>query len=694
MPNLVLSDDVLKRHHELDKRVQRDVYSAIVKFRDGNPGQHMEKLEGAKDPKIRTIRINDNHRGVVLAPDRGDDYVLLTVLPHDKANKYATSKRFTVNGVFGVLESRDQAALESAEPAPVDRAASEAGLFDQFKDAELRQLGIDDDVLTVVRPMTSQEQLDAAGNFLPRGQHSALTGLAAGYSKDEVWRQLSAELLADDEAPATVDSEDIGAAVARTPDRFVPVSGPEELREMLEAPFERWRIFLHPEQRAAAYRRSYRGPALISGGPGTGKTVTVMHRAAHLAANTSGSVLLTTFNRALARSLGKQLDHLVARPEVRARIRVTTVDRMAREVVSGLRGESPVVADDAELEACFQRAAERCGGEFSGTFLKREWEHVILAQSLRTEQEYLAVLRHERGRRLSTRQRKIVWASLSEGLEELRGAGKWTYPQIADEAARICAADTAAHQHVLVDEGQDLRPAHWRLLRNCVAPGPDDLFIASDPNQRIYDRRVSLGGLGIEVRGRSHRLTISYRTSQETLRWAAGVLGGKAADGLDDQPDSLAGYRSMVRGNEPTVQPFDTWEEELAGLVTQVRRWLDEGVEPSAIGVASRKRAHAERAQETLVKAGVACSDEKTRDGVRVGTMHSTKGEEFRCMALVGVDDANVPPPRAITAAEQDPTAHEQDLQRERCVLFVASTRCRDELYVSHSGTPSRFLRS
>ena len=54
---------------------------------------------------------------------------------------------------------------------------------------------------------------------------------------------------------------------------------------------------------------------------------------------------------------------------------------------------------------------------------------------------------------------------------------------------------------------QDLHPAQWRLLRRAVARGADDLFIVSDPNQRIHDNRVSLARLDIEVRGRSTRLT-------------------------------------------------------------------------------------------------------------------------------------------------------------------------------------------
>jgi superfamily I DNA/RNA helicase len=80
------------------------------------------------------------------------------------------------------------------------------------------------------------------------------------------------------------------------------------------------------------------------------------------------------------------------------------------------------------------------------------------------------------------------------------------------------------------------------------------------------------------------------------------------------------------------------------------------------------------------------------RDAIRVGTMHGMKGLEFQAVAVIGVSEGAVPAPSAVTSASEDPLAHALDLQRERCVLFVACTRARDHLYVSYSGTPSPFL--
>ena len=97
-------------------------------------------------------------------------------------------------------------------------------------------------------------------------------------------------------------------------------------------------------------------------------------------------------------------------------------------------------------------------------------------------------------------------------------------------------AEGYRYRHVVVDEAQDLSPAHWMLLRAMAAPGPDDMFLAGDTHQRIYDSYVSLGSLGIAIRGRSTRLTLSYRSTHEILTvpkgcWAArnGMISTGAA---------------------------------------------------------------------------------------------------------------------------------------------------------------------
>src|SRR6516225_11906926 len=84
-------------------------------------------------------------------------------------------------------------------------------------------------------------------------------------------------------------------------------------------------------------------------------------------------------------------------------------------------------------------------------------------------------------------------------------------------------------------------------------------------------------------------------------------------------------------------------------------------------------------------------SGRRSAQGVRAGTMHAMKGLEFQAVAVIGVEQGLVPEPAAVTPEDEDPVAHAQDLQRERCVLFVACTRARDHLYISGAGEPSPF---
>ena len=133
-----------------------------------------------------------------------------------------------------------------------------------------------------------------------------------------------------------------------------------------------------------------------------------------------------------------------------------------------------------------------------------------------------------------------------------------------------------------------------------MAPGPDDLFIVADPHQRIYDNRVSLASMRISVRGRTQRLSLNYRTTQEVLAWAVPLLGTDPVTGLDGEVDSLLGYRSPMHGPPPEIRVAATRPQEIGHLAEQIRSWLAIGIEPQAIGVTARSASLVREAREML----------------------------------------------------------------------------------------------
>lgn len=739
MPTLGFHRDFVKEFAGLERHVQMRVAEALDKFEHTSAaGGHLEKLNHSVDPRLKTLRIDKFYRGVVLAPETGTSFLLLRVLPHDDAIAWARTHRASVNAATQGIEIRDDIALErlsdGLREAAADPQPSRALLAD-VSDADLRRLGVDDAVLSLARQIHSEELLDSTRPFLPEQQYDVLCGLAAGMTPEQVWQEIvQVQLTAGrDLESATRDRhghepDELTAAMHRAQGRIALVTGPVELMELLERPFDSWRVFLHPSQRRVAYRASYRGPAKVAGGPGTGKTVVALHRAAHLAAGLpahtpEGAILLTTYTRDLAAELERCLGLLVTDPEQLRRIRVVNVDALAHEVVRKRRGVAKLdlLTDQHEITAVWARAAKRVGLDLPGEFLDQEWRHVVLAQGLTGAESYLKASRAGRGTALGPLQRARVWRAVESFTAELAQAQQLTFLQLSAEAAVALdglAADGVPRpfRHVVVDEAQDLHPAQWRFLRAAVAAGPDDLFLAGDTYQRIYGNKVSLRSLDIPVSGRSHQLRVNYRSTHEIVAWAVALLTGRpqaedpqedarrpdvpSPDDMDGGTEGLDGYRSTFHGERPTLCGYPTKAEETRGLVDAVQAWITKGVSPNEIGIGVRFVQLGRDLAAALTKAGVpavvlggggtAPSDDVP--GVRVGTMHRMKGLEFRCMAVAGVGDGVVPMRNAVTPAEVDPQQHQEDLRTELGLLFVACTRAREALCVSWHGDPSPFL--
>ena len=693
MATLAIDKDFLLDFGRLDRPLQDKVAGVFEKFETAtHSGLHLEKINNARNPRIRSIRIDKFWRGIVLAPESGETYTLLKVLPHDDAYIWAQRRDVSVNRATGGIEIRDEVAFTEALPAMTAAAEqTEHRLFGHIKDSDLERLGIDDRTATFARALTTVEALEAAQDFLPTTQWQVLYGLAAGMTPDEVWSDLGADLISE-----PIDTDDLDAALTRSAGRVLLVDGPDELMAVFADPFALWRIYLHPAQQSLV-DGTYSGPARVTGGPGTGKTVVALHRARRLAERGAGKVLVTTFTSTLAESLDEGILMLVDDPAAASRIVVQHVDRIAHRVFRDKRGAPRLLTADDET-ALWREVHAALPTPFTEAFLAEEWRQVVLAQGITSEGQYLAARRRGRGRRLGPLQKEQVWATISAFEHELLRRGVWTHDTVRREATRILSEHAdKPYRHIIVDEAQDLSPDQWRLLRAAVAEQPDDMFIAGDTHQRIYDNHVSLRDVGINVAGRSRRLSINYRTTAEILAWSLGLIHDEPIDDMNGGLDSIAGCHSEVHGLSPEVIGFDSQDAELDHLVVAVREWLDSGIAADEIGIATRTNWLGEQIATKLRSAKLPthllAQGAPPPDAVAIGSMHRMKGLEFRCLAVAGVNDDTVPAAAAVTPEVEDPHTHQLDLQRERSLLFVACTRAREQLLVSWHGAPSRFLK-
>lgn len=691
---------------KLDRSVKGAVYDFLHKFRRNPqlPGLRLKALSGSA---LFSARVSQDYRAI-LARVTDTEWLLLTVAhrseSYDDLEKYAARFDYGINPLTGAIEFIDLVAVEDSVGGrrPAGTPPPERPLFADHSEETLRELGVAEALLPIIAKLTTDEELLGLVEYAPQLTGDILISLRDGRTVAEVREQVLAPQLPDE----PVDRDDYARALARPATQVT--TDDSALEAALDEQFSRWRVFLHPTQRRLATRR-YSGPARVSGGPGTGKTVVALHRVRHLVEHlppgTDRPILLTTYTRNLANDLRAKLIELGG-PAVADRVDVVNIDRLARRVVDEAGRTDHTVVPDAQAVAEWRALLSETGEtRWDAEFLAGEWSQVILGHVLDGFPQYAQVRRAGRGQPLTRADRRKVWQLAERLSKRLDEQSVTTHAATAARAARLemgranrlTSSGTHRYRHVVIDEGQDLHPAHWKMLRAMVAPGPDDLFCVADSHQRIYDNVVSLGSLGIAIRGRSTRLTLNYRTTRQNLAWSLRLLRGETYDDMDGGVDDLTGYRSLLRGTAPHLHGYPTAQAELDGIVAQIAEWTADGTPADAIAVCVPTRDMVTQTLATLSAAGTDAA-EITPDrvtsstGVRVGTMHRFKGMEFQRMVIAGIADGLVPRAGISRWERADPGRYCQELRRDRSLLFVAATRARDDLVVFWHGTPSRFL--
>jgi superfamily I DNA/RNA helicase len=735
----------------LDGSVRAAAYGFLEKLREDDtaPGLHVEPITGSADPRIRTGRVTQFWRAVLTKfsmPSGETHYVYLGTYPHDDAIDLAKKAVVRVNPLSGIIELIDAdrlsvpkihehtTALPKPPQAPARRPAADpfvptSLLLDQFgiSVADLLALGVHNDLAGLVITARTQDEL---ANVIveadaPAWQQEVLLDLGTGSSLNDVRTRYRL-------GAATGDSdEDVVAALSHPTSQleFSYIDNDDALRAAIEDnDFDRWRVFLHPEQQDYAFApRS--GSFRLSGGAGTGKTVVLLHRARHLArTNPDARIILTTYNKTLAAALRDNLRvldrtiQLVDEPGIPG-IYIGTVDSISWRLLARSRAYGlPLTAAvesvlgtpagtrttgilDASPDSAWRTALSQAGFDLpdslrSPGFLAAEYVTVVLPARITTLDTYLSATRTGRGVTLDRARRRAVW-QVVEAYRELgaaKGATDYNEKAILAATALELSAATGAPRpadHVLVDEAQDLTPGRLLLLRALVSSGPDDLYLAEDSRQRIYVPRVVLAHHGIAVRGRSRRLTLNYRTTAQNLDLATTVLDGTELIDIEDGAGTspVIADRSARSGPQPQLLGFDSLDAAYESAAQVLRNWLERDVAPETLCVLVRSGEEGSRLTDELTRRGLPAlaigSKQVPGPGrISVMTMHRSKGMEFRNVILFGLT-----PEATSTQLAYLPDGDKPDaMQRERALLYVATTRARDELVVMWDGERSGLL--
>jgi superfamily I DNA/RNA helicase/mRNA-degrading endonuclease RelE of RelBE toxin-antitoxin system len=682
-----------------------------------SPGLSFHKLDKARDRNFWSVRVSRDVRIIVHKTE--SSLLLCYVGHHDKAYAWAERRKLETHPKTGaaqlveiretVQEVRIPVYVQMEAPAKSSLRGRQVPLFAGKSDDQLLSFGVPAEWLEDVKVAT-EESLFELTDHLPAEASEALLELATGGQPRPVTLPLSRRgpiRTVDDAAAVEVsrggEEKSAQAAAARAfahPDakrRFRTVGSAKELQQALEFPWDKWTIFLHPEQRSLIVREQS-GPARVSGSAGTGKTIVALHRAVHLAKEyPEGRVLLATYSEPLANALAVRLRRLVSNePRLGERIDVGAIPTVGARLYRSLVGPLKLASREVVVETMKEASANVGDGKLTLAFLMSEWDQVVDAWQLHGWEGYRDVARLGRKTRLREDRRKVLWAMFENVQASLAKAGLVTEAgMFAGVTAAMEKAKNLPYDFAVVDESQDISVSQLRFFAALGADRPNALFFAGDLGQRIFQQPFSWKALGVDVRGRARTLRVNYRTSHQIRAQADRLLEEKIAD-VDGNEEMRGDAISVFNGAPPSVQTFADEVAEAKAVGAWLAKRINEGVAAHETGIFVRSEAQLPRARAAVEAASIPYKilDERVEaisGYASIGTMHLAKGLEFRAVAVMACDDEVIPLQSRIETVGEDSDLKEV-YDTERQLLYVACTRARDFLLVTSVEPASEFL--
>ena len=355
---------------------------------------------------------------------------------------------------------------------------------------------------------------------------------------------------------------------------------------------------LTPEQRDAVTTQA--SPLCVIAGAGSGKTRVLTRRIAWQAAQGHADprrVLAVTFTRRAARELRARLRRLGLHDAVRAgTFHAIALAQLRRHAADAGRRPPRILESPHQLMAKLRPKHDRAAvAEIIG---EMGWARARLV----TPERYAQAA--QKARRRPPRGGAARFAQLYADYESAKGRRRvLDFDDVLGESLNLMAAEpkhAAAHrwlhQHLLVDEFQDINPLQFALLKSWL--GPDStLVVVGDPDQAIYGWNGAdpdlINTVGKHFPGCAVlHLRTNFRSTPEVLAAAGRVLG---------RPPQPAVRPS---GEEPTVTVCDD-ADEAAVLARAVRHRHRPGASWRRQAVLARTNAQLDPLRRALLRQGI-----------------------------------------------------------------------------------------
>lgn len=484
--------------------------------------------------------------------------------------------------------------------------------------------------------------------------------------------------------------------VQKQPD-FI-VQNTDELVRYKESGLLAFLLKLDEEQQRLT-KWAMKGPTMVKGGAGTGKSTVALYRIKALLEQTGGDnrqkLLFTTYTQALI-AASKQLLQQLLTPEQFKQVRVATCDQIAREIVvkhrslgemesGGVVGQifSDVRRDfKPDGPTAFDRKLRaKALQQLSNRYLKEEFDWIISGRGIETLEEYLEAPRPGRGYAFRSGVRETVWQLYKTFCAAVAERGIELFADIRAEALNFVRQGKLQEHfdYVVVDEAQDLTPTALSLMAE-VAKSAEGLFFAADNKQSLYSRNYTwnMAHPRLKFKGRTALLKRNYRSTAEIDRAAFDVLEKEEGEVLEVSDSVHTGAMPVLLDDIPAEEQGE-WAAKFIKQMSQHLR-----LTTSAASVLVPNKKIGESIAEDICAAGVPAKFTQGRDLnleeeiVKVITLHSAKGLEFPVVVICGLEPGTYP--------DRDDFDEEavfmERMRQHRRLLYVGMTRAMRGLMV------------
>ena len=482
------------------------------------------------------------------------------------------------------------------------------------------------------------------------------------------------------------------------------LKNPSDLERFVEGDLSAFLLKLDPEQEKLRDFGS-KGPILIKGGPGTGKSTLALYRVEKLLDLGFKNILFTTYTNALVTYSQQLLEQLLGEPPQKVGVEVTTIDSLIYQYYVKAYGRTGFAKEEeckhfltialttANIPAknVFDQQVRRCTIEKLGlSYLLQEILEVIESRGIENLEEYQKVARTGRGLPLKANIREAIWAVYQTWKGLMEKNKKLTWEQLRRKALASLAQSSfnPPYQAILIDEAQDLSPVALRFLLSLV-PSFEGVYLTADASQSLYQKGFSWKQIhtALNVTGRTLILKRNYRNTQQISAACAQILAGTKAgdkDCLHQHPSPHQGERPIFLTENDREREIDRIRDFLLAAAKKYRLPLH----GSAVLCPNSQTAkqYAKKLTESGLNAKFVWGKkiDLKAPQIKVMTLYSAKGLEFP-FVVVGLSGNPFPQIDEQLPPEEVPAA----LDAQRRLFYVGCSRAMRALMVSHPGLPN-----